>query len=177
MHPPNAAPLHRRSCSLQDSLIWVSVWNEDSRQDMIWREVEPHCVHLQCTCQMLCFFSADVVESKAQRCECLCEMKIGKTWRNGAIVVIIFVVGKIQSVRGFSEEVVWGKRICFGRSLKLLDGLTYLVHNNTLRNAADLEKTRSYHRVWGEVWSILWWDIRGVYEGGVTLTHNRVLVM
>ena len=39
-------------------------------------EVDPHCVHLQCTCQMLCSLSADVVVSKIQRCECLCEMKI-----------------------------------------------------------------------------------------------------
>ena len=47
---------------------------------MRWREVEPHCVHLQCTCQMLCSFSADVVFVKIQRCECLCEMKIVDMW-------------------------------------------------------------------------------------------------
>ena len=43
---------------------------------MRWREVDSHCVHLQCTCQMLCSFSADVVVSEIQLCECLCEMKI-----------------------------------------------------------------------------------------------------
>ena len=44
---------------------------------MRWREVEPYCVHVQCTCQMLCSFSDDVVVVKIQPCECLCEMKIG----------------------------------------------------------------------------------------------------
>ena len=40
-------------------------------------EVDPHCVHLQGTCQMLCTFSTDVVVVvKIQCCECLCEMKI-----------------------------------------------------------------------------------------------------
>ena len=44
---------------------------------MRWREVEPYCVESQCTCQMLCSFCADVVVSEVQRCERLCEMKIG----------------------------------------------------------------------------------------------------
>ena len=47
---------------------------------MRWREVDPHCVHLQGTCQMLCSLSADVLVSKIQRCECLCEMRIGGMW-------------------------------------------------------------------------------------------------
>ena len=47
---------------------------------MRWREVEPHGVHFQCTCQMLCSFSADDVVVKIQRCESLCEMTIGDMW-------------------------------------------------------------------------------------------------
>ena len=43
-------------------------------------EVDPHGVHLQYTCQMLCSFIADVVVTKIQRCVCLYEMKIGGMW-------------------------------------------------------------------------------------------------
>ena len=43
---------------------------------MRWRKVEPHCVHLQCTCQMLCSFSTDVVVVKIQHCKCLREIKV-----------------------------------------------------------------------------------------------------
>ena len=56
------------------------------------REVQRYCVHLQCTCQMLCSFIADFVQSKIQRCECLCAMKIGdRRWDADKSSLTVFI--------------------------------------------------------------------------------------
>ena len=69
---------------------------------MRWREVEPHCVHLQCTCQMLCSFIVNAVMEKIQQGECLCEMKTGDLWFHRGRVV--FYASYENTVRGaFSE--------------------------------------------------------------------------
>ena len=50
---------------------------------MRWGEVESHSIHLQCTCQMLYSFIADVVVTKIERCEGLCKIKIVHKTRDG----------------------------------------------------------------------------------------------
>ena len=80
---------------------------------MRWTEVEPHCVHLQCTCQMLCSFSADVVSGKIQGCECLCEMKIGDMWCSALEWLFFYELRKGNQGEHFrksgtrKEDLVW----------------------------------------------------------------------
>ena len=76
--------------------------------------MEPHCVHLQCTCQMLCSFSADLV-SESQRCECLCEMKIGDMWFSALEWLLFYELRKGSQGEHFrkngtkKEDLVWSK--------------------------------------------------------------------
>ena len=82
---------------------------------MRWKEVEPHCVHLQCTCQMLCSFIADVVVVKIQRCECLCEMKIGDMWFSALEWLLFYELRRGSQGEHFrkngtkKEDLVWSK--------------------------------------------------------------------
>ena len=80
----------------------------------------PHCVHLQCTCQMLCSFSADVVDEKIQRCECLCEMDTGNMCFVCGRIAFSMLVTNMQSGRAFSEKVVGGKMFRLCRSLMVV---------------------------------------------------------
>ena len=79
------------------------------------REVELHCVHLQCTCQKLCFFIADVVVVKIQGCECLYEMKIGDMWFSALEWLLFYELRKGSQGEHFrkngtkKEDLVWSK--------------------------------------------------------------------
>ena len=88
MHLPNDVLLHHWCCSIQDAALWGSVWEKDRRRIIIDNGFNSHCVHLQCSCQTLCSFGADVIASNIQCYECLREIEIVGEWSSGMHLII-----------------------------------------------------------------------------------------